>query len=192
MNPEDKRVIKTKREIRSALLKILEEKPLSEITVKEIADAACINRKTFYSHYASPDDILAELEDDIVSGIAYFLGDVLVGEYSLGPQYFLQCINMIYATNPQFFENLVTMRNYSFLADKLKRVLKEQVLHCLNIPPERMKKASSVMEFFIGGAAAVYVDWMREKKPVPFEQVSALISELMLNGVRAVENLLKA
>ena len=36
MNPEDKRVIKTKREIRSALLKILEEKPLSEITVKEI------------------------------------------------------------------------------------------------------------------------------------------------------------
>lgn len=186
MNQEDKRVIKTKREIRSALLKILEEKPLSQITVKEIADAACINRKTFYSHYASPDDILSELEDEIVGSIAYFLEDVLIDEYSLGPQYFLQFINTVYASNPQFFENLVSMRNYTFIAEKLKKVLKDQILHSIVVPEGRESDASAALEYFIGGAAAVYVDWIREGKQLPFDEVSRLITGLMLDGVRGI------
>lgn len=192
MNLEDKRVIKTKREIRTALLKILETKPLSQITVKEIAEAACINRKTFYTHYTAPEDILAELEDELVQSIAYYVENVLVGEYNLGPQYFLQFINTIYASNPQFCENLVSVRNYSFLSDKLKKVLKDQILLHLQIPPERGYEASAVLEYFIGGAAAVYVNWIREDKPVPFEAVTSMISGLMVSGIRAISQLFPA
>ena len=190
MNTEDKRVIKTKREIRSALLTILEEKPLSQITVKEIADAACINRKTFYAHYASPDDILSELEDEIVGSIAYYMEDVLIDEYSLGLQYFLQFINTVYASNPQFFENLVSMRNYNFIAEKLKKVLKDQLMKTMEIPADKVLVASGVLEYFIGGAAAVYVDWMREGKQVPFDEVSRLITGLMLDGIRMIPQVL--
>lgn len=186
MNQDDKRVIKTKREIRSALLKILEDKPLSEITVKEIADRACINRKTFYSHYASPDEILSELEDEIVGSIAYFLEDVMIDEYSLGPQYFLQFINTVYASNPQFFENLVSMRNYTFIADKIKKVFKDEILHSMEVPESKTASASAVLEYFIGGAAAVYVDWIREGKKLPFDDVSRLITGLMLEGIRVI------
>lgn len=186
MNQDDKRVIKTKREIRSALLKILEDKPLSEITVKEIADRACINRKTFYSHYASPDEILSELEDEIVGSIAYFLEDVMIDEYNLGPQYFLQFINTVYASNPQFFENLVSMRNYTFIADKIKKVLKDEILRSMEVPEDKTASASAVLEYFIGGAAAVYVDWIREGKRLPFDDVSRLITGLMLEGIRVI------
>ena len=186
MNQDDKRVIKTKREIRSALLKILEDKPLSEITVKEIADRACINRKTFYSHYASPDEILSELEDEIVGSIAYFLEDVMIDEYNLGPQYFLQFINTVYASNPQFFENLVSMRNYTFIADKIKKVLKDEILRSMEVPEDKTASASAVLEYFIGGAAAVYVDWIREGKKLPFDDVSRLITGLMLEGIRVI------
>ncbi len=186
MNQDDKRVIKTRREIRSALLKILEDKPLSEITVKEIADRACINRKTFYSHYASPDEILSELEDEIVGSIAYFLEDVMIDEYNLGPQYFLQFINTVYASNPQFFENLVSMRNYTFIADKIKKVLKDEILRSMEVPESKTASASAVLEYFIGGAAAVYVDWIREGKRLPFDDVSRLITGLMLEGIRVI------
>ena len=157
MNQEDKRVIKTKREIRSALLKILEEKPLSQITVKEIADAACINRKTFYSHYASPDDILSELEDEIVGSIAYFLEDVLIDEYSLGPQYFLQFINTVYASNPQFFENLVSMRNYTFIAEKLKRC--SRIRSCTPSSSRKAGKATHPPRWNISSAAPPPFTW---------------------------------
>ena len=47
---QDRRVVKTKRAIRNALVQLLSEKELDQITVKELADRADINRKTFYNY----------------------------------------------------------------------------------------------------------------------------------------------
>ena len=42
----DKRIVKTKRAIHAAMTKLLAGKPIEEITVTELAEAAEINRKT--------------------------------------------------------------------------------------------------------------------------------------------------
>ena len=55
MNNQDMRVVKSKKAIRDALFNILAYKPINKITVKEISDAAGINRKTFYAHYNNRD-----------------------------------------------------------------------------------------------------------------------------------------
>lgn len=62
----DKRMIKTKKAIRSAFAELSIEKELEQITVTDIAKRADINRKTFYAHYSSIDDILCEVENEIV------------------------------------------------------------------------------------------------------------------------------
>ena len=49
----DKRVMKTRRAIHSAMTSLLKVKPIEEITVTELSDAAEINRKTFYNYYSS-------------------------------------------------------------------------------------------------------------------------------------------
>ena len=41
----------TKKAIKESLRKLLEERPLSRITVKDIAATCGINRNTFYYHY---------------------------------------------------------------------------------------------------------------------------------------------
>ena len=64
--PIDRRVLRTKKNIRQAFLHLLSEKSLSQITVKELSDLADINRKTFYMYYSNIEDILAELEDELV------------------------------------------------------------------------------------------------------------------------------
>ncbi len=48
---EDLRVIKTKAGIRQAFLELCQKKPVSKITVTELAQAAMINKGTFYLHY---------------------------------------------------------------------------------------------------------------------------------------------
>lgn len=53
----DRRVIRTKKEILSALTELLEQKAIEEITVKEITDLAGINRGTFYLHYIDKFDL---------------------------------------------------------------------------------------------------------------------------------------
>jgi len=51
---ENQRVQLTKRLLKEALMKLLEEKPLEQINVSELCRVADINRATFYKHYAIP------------------------------------------------------------------------------------------------------------------------------------------
>ena len=66
---ENQRVQLTKRLLKEALLKILEEKPLGQINVSELCRVADINRATFYKHYAIPQDVLREIEMEIVADL---------------------------------------------------------------------------------------------------------------------------
>ena len=61
----DKRVEKTKKEIRKALFQLLETKGLNSITVTELCRIADINRRTFYIHYGSVEDVMDEYQDEL-------------------------------------------------------------------------------------------------------------------------------
>ena len=50
MNYKDKRVIKTIEGIEKSFFELLNEKPVSKVTVTELADRARINKGTFYLH----------------------------------------------------------------------------------------------------------------------------------------------
>lgn len=62
----DRRVIRTKREILSALTKLMEQKSIDEITVREITDLAGINRGTFYLHYVDKYDLMEKSVNNLI------------------------------------------------------------------------------------------------------------------------------
>ncbi len=57
---EDLRITKTKTAIKEAFISIIKDDNTSKITVTEIAKQANINRKTFYLHYNSIEDLMSE------------------------------------------------------------------------------------------------------------------------------------
>ncbi|MBQ6426591.1 MAG: TetR/AcrR family transcriptional regulator [Clostridia bacterium] len=59
----DARVRYTQKMIRDALFDCLKEKPLMNVTVKEVCDRAGINRATFYYHYKDCNDVVEQLEN---------------------------------------------------------------------------------------------------------------------------------
>jgi len=59
---ENQRIILTKRLLQEGLLRLLETKRLDKISVTELCREAGINRATFYNHYSSPQDLLADME----------------------------------------------------------------------------------------------------------------------------------
>ena len=65
----DRRVIRTKKAIRSALFKLMESKDISSITISELTALANVNRRTFYTHYSNITDILDETEAEIVEAL---------------------------------------------------------------------------------------------------------------------------
>ena len=62
---EDRRVKRTKRVLRECLFALLEEKNIDSITVKELTEAADVNRSTFYFYYKDIDDMMIQIQDEI-------------------------------------------------------------------------------------------------------------------------------
>ena len=60
MKKSESRYFNTALRIDQAFLKLLEQKDMEYITVKEICEAAGVNRSTFYLHYETIGDLLAE------------------------------------------------------------------------------------------------------------------------------------
>ncbi len=62
----DRRAIRTKRMIRTALAELIYEKGFNNISVTDLAQRADINRGTFYLHYVDKYDLLEKVEGEII------------------------------------------------------------------------------------------------------------------------------
>lgn len=57
----------TKRLLKDALIELLKDKTIYKISIRELCEAANINRTTFYKYYGSQFDLLAEIENDLLT-----------------------------------------------------------------------------------------------------------------------------
>jgi AcrR family transcriptional regulator len=62
----DRRIERTRNRLGNALIALIEEKPIDEVTVREVPNRAGVGRSTFYVHYRDKDDLfLSELEQGL-------------------------------------------------------------------------------------------------------------------------------
>ena len=54
----DERVRRTHERLGSALVELIQEKPIDEVTVQEVLDRASVGRSTFYLHFRDKNDLL--------------------------------------------------------------------------------------------------------------------------------------
>jgi len=66
LGANDLRVVKTKQALHNALLTLLSEKPLENITIAEICRVAKVNRGTFYLHYEQKEGLFEEYFQEIM------------------------------------------------------------------------------------------------------------------------------
>lgn len=66
MSIEDKRIKKTKRNLRDTLIKMLKERPFEQITVTELCKEAETSRITFYAHYNDKYELVDDVYNDMM------------------------------------------------------------------------------------------------------------------------------
>ena len=66
---EDRRVRITKLAIKDSLIELMQQYPITKISVKMICDNADINRSTFYAHYKDQNDLLDKVQQEATLGI---------------------------------------------------------------------------------------------------------------------------
>lgn len=74
----EKKLNRSQRDIQNSMINLMKSVPYSAITVTMIANDACINRKTFYAHYHSKDELffamVYDMFDDLFGGFMYGKG----------------------------------------------------------------------------------------------------------------------
>lgn len=70
---ENQRIRLSKQMLKDSLTKLLVEKSIHKISVREICYRAQINRTTFYKYYGSQYDLLKDMETEVLSQIEKYL-----------------------------------------------------------------------------------------------------------------------
>ncbi len=66
---ENQRIMLTKRLLKESFVDLLMQKDIRKISIRELCEKAGVNHCTFYNHYGSQYDLLAEMEQDLQKSI---------------------------------------------------------------------------------------------------------------------------
>lgn len=68
-NSDDRRVQRTRRALREALVELILERGWDEVSVQHVCDRANVGRSTFYTHFADKEELLIGGLDDLRKGL---------------------------------------------------------------------------------------------------------------------------
>lgn len=183
----DPRTRKTKRAIRNAFAKLLTEKDVDRITIREIAELAEINRKTFYRYYGGIYQVVDEIEDEIVRALETVLKDVDLNEALKEPYLIFERLTAIINTDIDFYGYLLSMRKNVSLVSKVTAMMKEKTKQALIEQIDIDEHlADVILEYASAGMISVYQKWIISGRRDSIESISDIISLMSFQGITGV------
>ena len=188
----DRRVKRTEKAIRDAVLNLLKEYDFEKITVTAVAREADIDRKTFYLHYSSIEEVLEDIIrediDDIV-GLWREESEDQGGVESvanIGNVFSSVCILLVqdFQMSGQILDHLDPERLLSMLEAPLTDAIIENDV--LGISAAMGSKLSYGVSFFCSGLLSVFGRWLQEDSEVPLEELVSMTSTLVASGVEGI------
>lgn len=130
---QDLRVIKTKKNLRTAFRRLLDEKPLDKINVTELCRRAGITRKTFYLHYENIgvyfEEIIEDILDEIERAMKRTTDQRLMKDARLNPE-MIYIFEHIYVNKEIYqiiFSGKSSFTYYTMFYDRIKRLVRSSM-----------------------------------------------------------------
>ena len=92
--------VRSRQEISTALLKLMQNHPYAEISVKQIIMETSLARKTFYLNFRSKDDVLESILDELIGEYTEALSKANEEKNPAGTKYLDEAISVDTITNP--------------------------------------------------------------------------------------------
>ena len=175
----DRRVRRTKRAIREALIRLMQSKPVARVTTTELCKEADVNRNTFYVHYSTPEDVLAEIEEEFLTELSAML-EVSQAEGGV-------TLAMCRAIDAGRERWRAVWHGDPRLLDRALDLCCEQTLEYWDSQEiTNREEAALYLRFITRGASGVVGDWLDEGCRMSPEQMSELIERFVFEGQHAI------
>lgn len=173
---DDLRWQKTETLIQKTFRDLLEEMNYSKISVQKLADRAHINRKTFYLHYQSMDELLAKLQRDLIDT---FLEPIK--EASL-PRDLEKVVRRCYSfsENADALSEKILRTQCRAPIDRSRVELPQISTKSTAFQPEQSRYLTTYLGFTL---RAIYGQWVMSGRKEPMEDMIHLTVQLLSDGL---------
>ena len=183
----DRRVTKTKNSIQNAYLRLLKRKGTEKITISDIAREADIDRKTFYLHYTSAEDIIREYAEEKTRELLARLTIKSFFSLSFDRKIFAREVNGMLREHLEFCRMIAGNPSLGFFWNEVQDVtvdvLSEIYARHSKLPESDLRIQVS---FFVAGAMYVYQRWLRDEIPCSMEELGDKVSQIAFTGVQSI------
>ena len=180
---EDLRVVKTKEIIRNTFKSMILEMDYDYITIKELTERAKINRKTFYLHYDSLDDLLLEIQD----GYANIFMEKQISYTNLEDMKYLIGLFFDSANNEPLKEKILCCGSYRNISDRIiKKVMDYRKKTNRGAFSDNEAYENIIFAFYGANSAIIYRQWVADGKKLSLEEVKELAVRLVCHGLESI------
>ena len=181
----DLRVIRNRQAIIDSFKSMVMEMPASKITISELANRASIHRKTFYLHFQCIEDLyeycLHEVLDEYFKVLDAIPKEITYRDVN-------ETFFRFMSNADPFIERILTHPSYKVIAHYFFSAIGD---HCKKRNPrfsERSKPEQNIINAYMTIMDALYIQWVKDNKAIPTEDMIQLCEQLIYYGISSVKN----
>jgi AcrR family transcriptional regulator len=200
----DRRILKSKKALRDALVELIQEKGYDAVSVEEITQRANVGRATFYLHYKDKEELLLEefieMAKDRVQALSQI--PVSVWEERDNPVEFfaenqpmmpLQKVFEHAAENAGLYRVLLRGESSPRLAERIRRIVATSINEIAEatrqkepIPVKLLVPIELLAAYFSGALLSSLSWWLHEEQPPSPSEMTRMFQSLFFPGVRRI------
>jgi AcrR family transcriptional regulator len=185
--PEDRRIQRTRRLLRTALMHLVAERGYEQPTVQDIADRAGIGRATFYLHYPDKEHLLLDCVDIAVAELALQFADLAETALDLRVQLMAQRVFEHMAEQAEFYRALMGEQGVASLAVRVRQLAAAIISHDLRLElgesQARNLPVEAIAVHTAGALLALGHWWLEHEQPQSAHDLAQLHWRLSSRGL---------
>lgn len=172
---EDKRVRRTKKLLRQALTRLMQQKEFKSITVTDIVREADINRGTFYAHYRDVYDLRERIEGEMIADFRTMIAGLQPSQTASLQPVLSRAVDYL-EENREIVTALTQDSMVEGFGKKLIGILEECRLEGLAY---RSVEDVYVARFIAIGVVGMLEKWITEPQPIQKKEMTALMARVL-------------
>ena len=183
---EDLRITRTKKNIRSVFEEMICEMDYEQITIKELTQRAGINRKTFYLHYGSMDDLLREMQNEMAQD---FIKRTEGLERPRDMDRITREFFLAHDELGQLGERITCSGSYHYISRRITSDIMGQTWKSDGAKQNYDPYVQNIMMNFVSQSTlSIYKQWIADGKRIPLEEIIQITTKLICQGMNSFTN----
>ena len=179
----DRRVIKTRRQLKKGLAVLMKEKSVNQITVKELVEEVDINRSTFYLHFKDIQDLFREIEENMEAQIKRAIEEHPIVSGNENAFYFIEDMFRVLDEEREISKALIGPNGDMGFIHRIERIIKENSRGTLEkMFPGKKEDLKYFYAFCLSGCLGLVKVWLNEGEEKSPEEMAQMTFNMIANA----------